>query len=370
MIKFRGKDLEQEFGLTALGRGTYGAPERDIEQIHVPGRNGDLLYDNGGFKNINITYPCSITENQPGNSFALRNFLLASPGYHRLEDDYDTDHYRLAEYRGPYEPDVFSERGNNAANFDLVFNCKPQRYRKADADYMGAPIISGNTMQLYIGRNFVRGEAEVKLAFARNNFPSTFTFKAASTLGGALSDVSGQCVTDNTKLTITYTGTHRYLEFSGAAVQYVDITYADITGEDITRRYRNGSNFGGFNAEFRFGTGIINTGAFPAIPDLRILAAGTLTQGDKITLSYYTKYWDVQTITITFKDTVTGGGQIDILGESAAVIPGDFPTSVTYEISGALKAIPAGVTAVIQISATTAQDVRLGLEVRPNAWDI
>lgn len=362
MIKFRGKDLEQEFGLTALGRGTYGAPERDIEQIHVPGRNGDLLYDNGGFKNISVTYPCSITENQPENSFALRNFLLASPGYHRLENDYDTDHYRLAEYRGPFEPDVFTERENGAANFDLVFNAKPQRFRKADADYMGAPIINGNTMQLYLGRYFVGEEVEVKLTFT--HFPSTFTFQGASSLGGGLSDVSGQCVIDRTKKTITYTGTHRYIEFSGEAVQYVD-----ITGAGITRRYRNGSDFNSWG-EYLFGTGVVNTGSFPAIPDLRILAAGTLTKGDKITLSYYTSRSDVQTITITFGNTVKGGGQIDILGESAAVVLEDFPTSVTYEISGALKAIPAGVAAVILISATTAQDVRLGLEVNPNAWDI
>ena len=42
-VIYNGTDLEQEFGMVCLGRGTYGAPARDIEQIHVPGRNGDVF---------------------------------------------------------------------------------------------------------------------------------------------------------------------------------------------------------------------------------------------------------------------------------------------------------------------------------------
>jgi phage-related protein len=112
-----------------LGRGTYGAPARDIEQVHVPGRNGDLLFDNGGFLNINVTYPeCCIRERFPYYGAALRNFLLSSPGYHELRDSYDPQYYRLAEYRGPFEPDVHTPRNNDSAVFDLTFNAKPFRY--------------------------------------------------------------------------------------------------------------------------------------------------------------------------------------------------------------------------------------------------
>jgi phage-related protein len=128
-IYFNGKDLCESFGMNVLGRGTYGAPARDIEQVHVPGRNGDLLFDNGGFLNQTVTYPeCSILENFPYYGAQLRNFLLSSPGYHELRDTYDPRFYRLAEFRGPFEPDVHTARNNDSAVFDLSFNCKPFRY--------------------------------------------------------------------------------------------------------------------------------------------------------------------------------------------------------------------------------------------------
>lgn len=140
-VTYNGYDLEagdvnqpETQGAVLLGRGTYGAPERDVEQIHVPGRDGDLLLDNGGFKNMQITYPCSIREYNPTVSQWLRRVLYGAPGYHRLEDSYHPDEFRLAEYRGPFEPEVYSERGNDAANVDLVFNCHPQRYLKKGAE--------------------------------------------------------------------------------------------------------------------------------------------------------------------------------------------------------------------------------------------
>lgn len=152
-VTYNGYDLEagdanqpETQGAVLLGRGTYGAPERDVEQIHVPGRDGDLLLDNGGYKNIQITYPCSIREYNPTVSQWLRSVLYGAPGYHRLEDSYHPDEFRLAEYRGPFEPEVYSERGNDAANVDLVFNCHPQRYLEKGAEkqqFVCGPLVDG-----------------------------------------------------------------------------------------------------------------------------------------------------------------------------------------------------------------------------------
>lgn len=143
-IYFNGVELTETYGMEILGRGTYGAPARDIEQVHVPGRNGDLLFDNGGYLNFDLTYPeCCIAENFPVYGAALRNFLLSSPGYHKLYDSYDMRHYRLAEYRGPFLPDVHTARGNDSAVFDLTFNCKPFRYLQETL--YGNAIYSGYT---------------------------------------------------------------------------------------------------------------------------------------------------------------------------------------------------------------------------------
>lgn len=38
------------------GYGTYGAPERDVEMVAIPGRNGDLIFDNGRFTNAEVYY--------------------------------------------------------------------------------------------------------------------------------------------------------------------------------------------------------------------------------------------------------------------------------------------------------------------------
>ena len=130
MIIYNGKNLE-DFADEAIGRGRYGSPARDIEQVHVPGLNGDLLFDSGGFLNATIEYPdCCIDHDFPTNFAALRTFLLADPGYHRLEDSYASDEFRMAEFRGPLTPDVHTGRGNRSGTFTLQFNATPQRYLK------------------------------------------------------------------------------------------------------------------------------------------------------------------------------------------------------------------------------------------------
>ena len=141
MIIYNGKNLE-DFAVEAIGRGRYGSPARDIEQVHVPGLNGDLLFDSGGFLNANIEYPdCCIDHDFPTNFAALRTFLLADPGYHRLEDSYASDEFRMAEFRGPLTPDVHTGRGNRSGTFTLTFNATPQRYLKEGGEALvGIPL--------------------------------------------------------------------------------------------------------------------------------------------------------------------------------------------------------------------------------------
>ena len=151
-VIYNGTNLETEFGMVCLGRGTYGAPARDIEQVHVPGRNGDLLIDNGGYLNFDLTYPeCTIQEDFPYQARRLRNFLLSNPGYHKLTDSYNPGFYRMAEYRGPFAAEAHTARGNMSSVFDLIFNCKPMRYL---GDDVGAPRIvlvgSGTTRVPYV----------------------------------------------------------------------------------------------------------------------------------------------------------------------------------------------------------------------------
>lgn len=127
-ISFAGID-STEFNIGISGSGTFDAPERDVEQISVPGRSGDLLIDNKRFKNLPISYPAFISRDFLKNFDAFKAFMLKNVGYQRLEDTYHPDHFRMAEFRGPLNPDV--KVLNIAGEFDLKFNCKPQLWLKS-----------------------------------------------------------------------------------------------------------------------------------------------------------------------------------------------------------------------------------------------
>lgn len=126
-IVFGGVDLETAYGVYALGKLTYGAPERDLELIHVPGRSGDVVVDHGCYQNVQVTYPeCWILDDWDNNIKGLRDHLLKTPAYRKLADPYHPDTYRMGVYRGPFEPEAIT--GNKAGKFDLVFDCQPQRW--------------------------------------------------------------------------------------------------------------------------------------------------------------------------------------------------------------------------------------------------
>lgn len=117
-----------DFGLIASGSGTFNSPQRDVDTISIPGRNGDLIIDNGRYKNISVFYPVFICHDFAERVQEARNWLLSKDGYKRLEDDYDPYHYRMAAFNGPVDFDMkFLNRIGEAT---LKFDCKPQRFLK------------------------------------------------------------------------------------------------------------------------------------------------------------------------------------------------------------------------------------------------
>lgn len=118
-----------DFGVFISGGGTYDAPERDVEFMTIPGRSGDLLLDNGRFKNIEIEYPCFIPDKFTDKWDPFRAHMMKSPSYHRLEDTYDQTHFRMAAFVASLNPEVVALR--RAASFPVTFVCKPQRWLKA-----------------------------------------------------------------------------------------------------------------------------------------------------------------------------------------------------------------------------------------------
>jgi phage-related protein len=116
----------RDFGVYISGQGTFSAPRREYNMIPIPGRNGDLVGNEKRFENLELTYPAFIYTNFKQNIRDFRNFLLSLVGYHTLTDSYHTDEFRMALYEGEFEPEV--QPRNDAGQFDIVFNCKPQRF--------------------------------------------------------------------------------------------------------------------------------------------------------------------------------------------------------------------------------------------------
>ena len=119
----------KDFGVYISGGGTYNAPARSREVISVPGRNGDLIIDNGRYENTEVVYHAFIYRNFGVNVEGLRNLLLSKTGYVRIEDTYHPEEFRLGVYSGDFQTDVVDWL--EAGEFDLTFNCKPQRFLKS-----------------------------------------------------------------------------------------------------------------------------------------------------------------------------------------------------------------------------------------------
>lgn len=117
-----------DYGLFINGRGTYDSPRPDLDFVQIPGRSGDLIYDNKRFENIDVIYPaCFTLDNFRRNFKAVQEWLLSSKGYQRLEDSYNPEYFRMATVAEAIELSEI-EWSHDAGSFDLVFNCKPQRW--------------------------------------------------------------------------------------------------------------------------------------------------------------------------------------------------------------------------------------------------
>ena len=123
-----GGKMSSDFGCYVASSNMFDAPERDIEVIEVAGRNGELVFDNGRYRNFEGSVSCYIPKDMQVNVDGIRSWLLSTSGYLRYEDTLHPDEFRIARYSGSFELDA-SDRV--AATFPLKFNCKPQRFLKS-----------------------------------------------------------------------------------------------------------------------------------------------------------------------------------------------------------------------------------------------
>lgn len=143
-LTFDGRS-SSEFNVYITGEGVFNAPERAVEMISIPGRNGAFALDYGRFENIEVTYNCGIAgDNDADFASAIsdfRNWLCSRNGYVRLTDDYNAGEYRMAIYKSGLE---VTAENLKAGEFPVVFECKPQRFLTSGESKIS--VTSGDTI--------------------------------------------------------------------------------------------------------------------------------------------------------------------------------------------------------------------------------
>lgn len=119
-----------DYGLYISGDSVYNAPNREIDMVSIPGRNGQLAIDLGRYENITVTYPAFVfadTQEEFREKIRrIRNWLCSKTSYQRLTDEYNPESFRLGLYKSGLEVEPIFY--NRCGEFEMSFDCKPQRF--------------------------------------------------------------------------------------------------------------------------------------------------------------------------------------------------------------------------------------------------
>lgn len=121
-IRFGDIDFSGD-GAFVWGAGQYSAPARSVDFIEVPGRNGDLLIDNGNYTNTKAIFDVVITKDVKENTDRLKYLLYSQKGYQKLYDSDLKGFYRMASFNSGFE--ILSTEGGVVR---IEFDCKPFKY--------------------------------------------------------------------------------------------------------------------------------------------------------------------------------------------------------------------------------------------------
>ena len=127
-------------------------PNKRVEFEQIPGFNGDSVIDSECFDNYEQPYDIFLDAKRIGGLERIMpkvsDWLLTNHGYHRLEDSYFPETYRMACVVGGTEfVSLFNEYGEGK----LKFNCAPERFFKSGDE----KVVMENHQALYNPTSFV-----------------------------------------------------------------------------------------------------------------------------------------------------------------------------------------------------------------------
>lgn len=122
-------ESSRDYDVYLTGTGVFNAPERAVQMVEIPGRNGNYALDQGKFNNISVNYKAGIIDYSESDFAdkvsAVRNWLCSKVGYKRLSDDYNPNEYRMAVFKSGVN---IEHEDLRTGTFEITFECKPQRW--------------------------------------------------------------------------------------------------------------------------------------------------------------------------------------------------------------------------------------------------
>ena len=109
---------------------SYSVPAKNLETYQIPGRNGNVIYDDGTYQNVDISYDVSIYQpSEASLAAAIRKVVTwlhpTTNDYCILSDTYYPSYYRLAICKNAFDVGNLLQTVGTAK---IVFNCRPERF--------------------------------------------------------------------------------------------------------------------------------------------------------------------------------------------------------------------------------------------------
>lgn len=108
-------------------------PQRKHERFSVPGHSGDVIVYEDAWENVQQNYDVYLSAEDVGLPEVANRAVqwLMVPGYAPLEDEYDRDSFRMAQFLGPAD---LANTLNQFGRATISFDCWPQRFLKSGAE--------------------------------------------------------------------------------------------------------------------------------------------------------------------------------------------------------------------------------------------
>ena len=117
----------KDFNIKIKSINNLSSPQRSIEKILVPGRNGELILDNGNFENFILTIECYLncsSEDKNVISKEIKKWLQSDFSYKKLILSDDVEFYYEAYCDTKLD---FEYVSRNFESFLISFSCKPYK---------------------------------------------------------------------------------------------------------------------------------------------------------------------------------------------------------------------------------------------------